>query len=326
MDSLIPVTVVAKRLGIPKSTYYDWLNKESKGQLKDNYKAPLNPDSPLPEEIDAVISYALENPTDGYRRLSYMMIDEDIACFSPSTVYRILSERDLLYRYKRSTKSKGQYDFSPTAPHQQWHTDLMYLKVQGSWYFFIAILDAYSRYIVHWELLENADASSVKAVVETALIRNPGVKPRIVTDNGVQFTSKEYKSLINEFSLIDIKIRINHPESNGAIERFHRTLREEGLAEKELKNKYTAEDIIKLWVTYYNHKRLHAGLKYLRPNDYLTGKVEERLTERKEKIKKAQDNRRKKNREKQNKNNFKEQNVVALPPHPQDLSLLAIPA
>jgi len=202
----------------------------------------------------------------------------------------------------------------------------MYLWVSGRWYFFIAIVDAYSRYIVHWELLEIASAAAVRAVIQTALKKYPGHRPRLVTDNGVQFTSREFKELIKDFSLKDIKIRIKHPESNGLIERVHRSLREEGLSDQQLKNKYSAEEIISVWVEHYNHTRLHASLKYLRPIDYLTGCHKEKLRERHEKIVLAAKRRRQENLKLYQNENVKEQTAGALPPNPQDLPRMAVPA
>ena len=295
------------------------------GDLEDHYQAPVNLDAPLDSEIKAVINYALDHPKEGYHRLCWMMVDKNVAFLSASSIYRILSARDLLCRWKKSSKSGGKYDFKPTAPHQQWHTDLMYLWVSGRWYFFIGVLDSFSRYIVHWELLEIASAAAVRAVIQTALRKYPDKKPRLVTDNGVQFTAKEFRELVKEFSLKDIKIRIKHPESNGAIERFHRSLREECLSDKELKDKYSAADIISAWVDYYNNERLHASLHYLRPVDYLNGKQEERFAERKEKVKRAQQRRRFENL-KHYKKIVKEQQEGALPLEPQDLPRVAVPA
>lgn len=320
------LTWVLGYLGLPLSTYYRWRTRQVKGQLADQYKAPINLDVPLAPEIEAVLKYAISHPKEGYRRLSYMMIDDNVAYFSPSTVYRILSDNELLCRWKKSVKSTSPYNFTPTDAHQQWHTDIMYLWVSGRWYFFVGLLDAYSRYIVHWELLEVASAAAVRGVIQTALKKYPGKKPRLVTDNGVQFKGRDFRELIKEFSLKDIKIRLKHPESNGAIERFHRSLREEGLSDRELKTKYNALDIITKWVHYYNNIRLHASLKYLRPVDYLTCRQEELLKERKEKMRLAQRKRREINLQLSKENIVKEQNKGALPPNPQDLPLVAVPA
>ena len=115
---------------------------------------------------------------------------------------------------------------------------------------------------------------------------------------------------MKEFSLLDIKCRIWHPESNGKIERFHRSLREEGLSDKQLENKYKALEIIENWVWHYNNQRLHAALRYLRPIDYLNGTAEKKLQIRRDKLKKAARMRRESNRNLCNQI-VKEQKVVA---------------
>jgi putative transposase len=288
---------VVTRLGMHMGTYYRWRQREAVGDLEDKVVIQPNLDAALADEVKAVINYALQHPCDGYRRLAYMMIDEDVAHLSPSSVYRILNSEDLLYRYKRSSKSNGKYDFKPMGPHEQWHTDIMYLWVHSRWYFFVGVIDAWSRYLVHWDLLESVSAQDVTAVLQSALKKYPGVKPRIVSDNGPQFKSKDFRQLLKEFSLLDIKIRIRHPESNGLQERFHRSLREEGLSEVELKNKHKAIAAIEKWIDYYNNQRLHASLGYIRPVDYLNGNQHEIRKVRRQKLAYAAKVRRRKNRE-----------------------------
>ena len=80
----------------------------------------------------------------------------------------------------------------PTSPNQRWHTDIMYLWVEGGWYFFVGVLDGYSRYLVHGELLASMRADDVTLVVQRALEKVPGAKPDIVSDHGSQFTSKDF--------------------------------------------------------------------------------------------------------------------------------------
>lgn len=312
---------VLRYLGLPRNTYYRWRRRAATGTLDDRPSFQVNLDAALAEEIQAVIAYALEHPKDGYRRLAWMMVDGDVAYLSPSSIYRILNDADLLYRYKRSSKSSGVYDFTPSAPHQQWHTDILYLWVKNRWYFFVGVLDAYSRYIVHWELLESMSGADVRAVLQSALKKYPGHNPRLVTDNGVQFKGDDFKALIREFTLKDIKIRVKHPESNGAIERFHRSLREEAIGDEMPQDKYDALDTITAWVEHYNNERLHAGLKYLRPVDYLQDKVDALLAERKYKLTKATGRRRKQNLKRYCEHNDKEQ-LGAWHPTTQDLSLL----
>ena len=109
------------RLGLTKARYREWRRRAAQHALTDrSTRAPLV-DGILVEEKEAVKSYALAHPQDGYRRLAWQMIDADVAYVSPSSVYRILNEADLLYRWKRRT-SAGAVPAKPSRPHERWHT------------------------------------------------------------------------------------------------------------------------------------------------------------------------------------------------------------
>lgn len=290
-------------LGIEKSRYYAWVRRRAADTLADCCSRPVTElDALLTEEKEAVKQYALLHPKDGYRRLTWQMVDEDVAFMSASSVYRVLDEADMLYRWHRPTHT-GAVPPKPTRPNERWHTDIMYLRVQDTWYFLVTVLDSYSRYVVHWNLLTSMAAWDVSLVVQEALelVRRdyPGasdVKPDMVTDNGPQFTSRDFKQLVRHFELEHIRIRTYHPESNGVLERFHRTTREE-IADEDLKNLVRAREIIARWVKHYNEERLHAGLGYLQPAEYYRGDPEARRSERKAKLASAREDRRKINQE-----------------------------
>lgn len=287
---------ILKRLGLPKARYYAWRRRAKRDRLEDAHPVGVCYHRILPEEKEAAIAYALSHPRDGYRRLAWRMVDEDVAYLSPSSVYRILDDADLLYRWKRSRRA-GEPPPRPTRPNERWHTDLMYLRVEDSWYFLVTVLDAYSRYVVHWELLSSMTANDVRLVIQQA-VEKTGAEPEIVTDNGSQFTSKDFKEMVRLFELEHIRIRTYHPESNGLLERFHRSTRE-ALSQEELHNLSRARILIGLWVEHYNHKRLHAALQYLPPAEYYEedGDPEARLAERKEKLARARARRERTNRE-----------------------------
>jgi transposase InsO family protein len=283
---------ILSHLGLSKARYREWTKRRDQDRLRDlPTRSPLL-DGILEEEKVAVCDYALKHPKDGYRRLAWQMVDEDVAYLSPSSVYRILSEADLLSRWKRSSRI-GNAPPKPERPHERWHTDIMYLRVVDNWYFLVTVLDAYSRYVVHWELLTSMRASEVELVIQQAL-EVTGANPDLVTDSGPQFTSLEFKGLVRRFQLEHIRIRTYHPESNGLIERFHRSTREE-LESADLENLAKAREIIARWVKHYNEERLHAGLNYLTPAEYYRGEPESRLAEREAKLERAREERRRRN-------------------------------
>ncbi len=161
-----PVYRTLAALGVPRSVYYAWRGRDS---LEDRAGKPCRVYAVLPEERAAIRDFSLQYPKIGYRKLTWMMVDAEVACVGESTVYRVLSEADLLSRWKRSTASPGDYDFRPTAPNQQWHTDVMYVWVAARFYFLLSFVDAYSRYIVHHKLLISLDGKSVAIELQAAL-------------------------------------------------------------------------------------------------------------------------------------------------------------
>jgi len=166
----------------------------------------------------------------------------------------------------------------------------MYIRILANWYFLVSVLDSYSRYIVYWELCTSLAAWQVTDVLDGALETlgdSPMRTPRVIRDNGSQFAAREWRELIARFNLEEIATRLRHPESNGRIERYQRTVREEGLADVDLRDYYHAREVVGRWVEFYNHERLHAALNYLRPVDYYRGQPEKLLAERRLKLERA---------------------------------------
>ena len=235
-------------LGVPRSVYYAWKGRDS---LEDQRAKPCRVYELLPEERAAICEFALQYPKIGYRKLTWMMVDAGTACVGESTVYRVLSDAELLSRWKRSTASSGEYHFRPSGPNQQWHTDVMYVWVAARFYFLLSFVDAYSRYIVHHKLLMSLDGKSVAIELQAALEAAKDVKPRVVHDHGSEFVNRDVAAVIKTHNLIDIKTRPRHPESNGIIERFNGTVRDE--TDNAYGNNYLqAEAIIAKLMHHYN--------------------------------------------------------------------------
>ena len=229
------------------------------------------------------VEFALMHPKIGYRKLTWMMIDAGIACVGESTVYRVLREADLLSRWKRSERSSGEYHFRPNAPNQQWHTDVMYVWVAARFYFLVSFVDAYSRYIVHHKLLLSLDGKSVATELQAALDALRASRPRVVHDHGSEFVNRDVAAVIKAHNLIDIKTRPRHPESNGIVERFNGTVRDE--TDNDYGDNYLqAEAIIGKLMQHYNEERLHATLGYMTPATWHRGQPEQVRQERAQRI------------------------------------------
>ena len=101
-------------------------------------------------ERQAIIDYYQKNPLAGYRRLTFMMLDQDIVAVSPSSVYRVLMAAGLLKRWNGKKSKKGTGFVQPLKPHEHWHIDISYINICGTFYYLCSLLDGYSRYIVHY--------------------------------------------------------------------------------------------------------------------------------------------------------------------------------
>lgn len=286
-------TQLISMLGISRHKYYDWLNRFGRDNNQ-NGKIPKQ-HWLTPEEVTAILDFAREkiaaNPYylhEGYRRLTYMGMDEGRFACSPASVYRILERYDLLNKWNtRINSSKGKGFNQPECPHQHWHTDIKYINFKGTFLFFISIIDGYSRYIVHHELRRNMTENDVTVVIQRAREKYPEVSPNLISDNGSQYIAKEFGIYIREAGLQHIRTSVNYPQSNGKIERFHRTLSSECLRISSFINIEDANKQVNQFIDNYNNNRLHSSLYYLRPVDFLNGTVDELITSRNAKLDEA---------------------------------------
>ena len=229
---------------------------------------------------------------EGYRRLCYRMIDEDVMYASPSSVYRVLKEASFLNKFKPSKESKKGCGYvQPTRPHQEWHIDISYVNVLGTFLFLVAVIDGYSRYIVAYDLRASMQEADVAIVLQRAREQFPDEHPRIISDHGGQFISKEFNAYIRNVGLTHTLISVGYPQSNGKLERFFGTAKRECIRKNSFLSIADARKIIDQFIEYYNNKRLHSAIDYVAPLDMLCGRKDEILKSRDEKLRKARERR-----------------------------------
>jgi transposase InsO family protein len=286
------VTHLIGWLGITVSKYYNWQNRYGKAN---EHNALIPRDFWLTEEEkQAIIDFYKDNPLEGYRRLTFMMLDQDIVAVSPSSVYRVLSAAELLRRWNGKTSKKGNGFVQPLQPHEHWHIDISYINLCGTFYYLCTLLDGCSRYIVHWELREAMTEKDVEIILQRAREKFPKATPQIISDNGPQFIAKDFKEYIRIAGMTHVRTSPYYPQSNGKLERYHKTIKNECIRPKVALSLEEARMQISDYIRYYNEERLHSAIGYVAPKAKLEGREKQIFTERDQKLEAAREARKQK--------------------------------
>ncbi len=290
-NSKLSVKQTLKEFGINRSTFYDWYRKYKElgyDGLANSYRRPHQFWNEIPQtERDRVVATALEKPELTPRELAWHITDVMGYYISESSVYRILKANDLVTSPAFTVISaKDKFSHPTERINQLWQTDFTYLKViHWGWYFLSTIMDDYSRYILSWELCKSATAADVKRSLEEAIARS-GIthvdvinRPRLLSDNGSAYISRELSSYLEEKGMAHTRGKPFHPQTQGKIERYHRSLKNiieldvYGMPE-ELQGQ------IEAFVDYYNNRRYHEALNNLTPSDVYFGRGQAILDKR----------------------------------------------
>jgi len=287
----LPVTHVLSQLGIARSTYYRWRrNFRHRGR-------PGLHDQPcmrnrtwnqiLPEERDKILEVAMLFPDWPPRQVSCYVTDNAEFAISESSVYRILKSEGLIQEIRQKTFPAGaEYRVKTTRPNQQWQSDATYLLVKNwGWYCLISVLDDFSRRILAWRLQSAMTAGDFSDVIEAAweaagVASIPAMgRPRLLTDHGAALISRDFGRYLEIKGIGHILASPYHPQTNGKIERYHRSCKER----INLIVWKTPEELgreISAFVSYYNGRRYHEALGNVTPDDVYFGRRDSIQTRR----------------------------------------------
>lgn len=286
----IAVKKLLSWLGLPASKWHAWLGRYGRA----NEHNGLVPRDHWLEvwEKQAILDFQEQFPLEGYRRLAFMMLDRDVVAVSPSSVRRVLKAAGRLRPWNVKPSKKGTGFVQPLAPHEHWHVDISYVNVCGTFYYLCSLLDGASRYLVHWELWERMTEPDVEIVIQRARERFPGARPRIISDNGPQFVARDFKHFIRLCGMTHVRTSPYYPQSNGKLERWHRTIKSQCIRPGAPLSADDARRLIADFVDHYNNVRLHSAIGYITPKDALDGRAQLIHEQRDRKLETAREARR----------------------------------
>jgi putative transposase len=287
----LPVKKVLSQLGISRSTYYRWRQRfRNQGQPGLHDMPPVRSrtwNQILPEERNKVLEISMLFPDWSSREVSCHITDNEGFTISESSVYRILKSEGLIKEVQLKTFPAGpEYRVKTTKPNQQWQTDATYLLVKNwGWYYLISVLDDFSRRILAWRLQPAMTAGDFSNVIEAAG-ESVGIdtiskehRPRLVTDNGSALISKDFGRYLEIKGIGHILASPYHPQTNGKIERYHRSCKEQINLVVWESPEELREEIAK-FIEYYNTRRYHEALGNVTPDDVYFGRRDSIQTRR----------------------------------------------
>lgn len=138
-----------------------------------------------------------------------------------------------------------------------------------------------------WKILLDMTAQSVSLFMQEVIDKTGCESVKLIHDNGSQLISKEFRDVLTAGKVQQVRIRRNHPQSNGKSERFNGLVRQECLRPESPATITEVEKIVGAYIDNYNIHRLHSSLAYMRPVDYYMGNPRAICAERIEKLKRA---------------------------------------
>lgn len=260
-------------VGLQRSRYNRW--REAKPATAAPEKLDVCSWELLEEERQAILDYHREtiqqNRRVGYRTLTYEMLDNDVAACSESSVYRTLKNAGRLSSRVIEPSKKGTGFEQPKAVHEHWHIDITYLWEFGHKAYLVTVLDGKSRYVLSHSVLTNIKAGSIEKALQKATERFPDARPTLITDNGSQFVSSQFKGLLADYGFEQRRTSVNYPQANGKMERQFRTTKEFLRSRSILNFNDLIENIDEI-IDFYCNRRYHSALGYITPADAFFGR------------------------------------------------------
>lgn len=286
----LPCCRALAQLGLPRSTYYRWLKRLSEGRLEDNKGGSTVPWNKIrPEEEYQILTEARVSPELSCRHIAWKITDGGKMYVSESTVYRILKREGLIKPVEIvGFKAAKEYHRKTKKPNELWASDCCHLKVvDWGWYYLVTVMDDYSRFILGWDLKVDMTAGSLEDVVQHAVdfsgMTDVPLDDRTVllSDNGSGYISQQFNEYLRLVGIRHITASPFHPQTNGKIERYHRTIKGE-INQLPYEIPSDLKKAIGAFIDYYNYRRYHEGLGNVTPYDVYTGKHPEIIQRRKE--------------------------------------------
>lgn len=270
------ISEICRRANVSRKTAYKWMNRYEAGvlsSLEDESRRPhISPHQTNPEIENRILEHRENFPTWGARKIQHLLKREALPIVPAiSTITEILRRHGKL----GITKSTPAYQrFERQAPNDLWQIDFKGHFAMGTNRCHpLTLLDDHSRYALCLKACKDETGETVKSAL-IQCFRHYGLPLQMNSDNGNPWGNSNPDEVWNRFAIWLIKLGIQlthsrpyHPQTNGKLERFHRSLKQELLNQRNFDDLRETQQAFDEWTHLYNHYRPHEAINMKTPSE-----------------------------------------------------------
>ncbi len=266
------INLMCQVTGVSRSGYYRW-----------QYQQDL-PKSNEDQILLGNIQRAFQDSRKSYGapRIYRQLKSEGIAC-GRHRIARLMREDGIVARrrrqYKKPVSAQRIQPFASNILNRQfqvntkdrvWACDVSYFWTHTGWIHLAIVMDLYSRRIIGWSMNNRVDKELTQDALGMAFTnRNPSASITHYSDQGAEYTNKDYQTLLKEHNMIISMSRKANCYDNAVVESFFKTIKAELARKTKFKTQDEAKSAIFEYIeVFYNRKRMHSTLGYLSPVEY----------------------------------------------------------
>lgn len=257
---------ILANLKVAKSTYYRWARRAGQGGSGIAAESPRTTSRSVTDEERAIIDKVkLERPEMRHRQIQGLMQLEG-HFVSQTVVYKHLKAQGKVEPYARRSAPWKEPLYEVIGANIMWGADWTKLRIGGQRWYLLTLIDFYSRYIVHHEIVPTVNAGHIVRLYETGLSvfnipLDLTLKPELRLDQGSPNTSRVTREFFKDISADLSYARVRRPTDNARTERFYRTIKQEEIyIVGDYQDESTAKEEIATYIKWYNEKRPHQAL------------------------------------------------------------------
>jgi len=273
------VTDVARRYGVARQTVHGWLRRygtDGLAGLVDRSSKPGSCPHQTPAEVEArIVELRRANPRWGPRSIGYQLAQEEVSPVpSRSSIYRALRRHNLVEAKPRRRRRADYKRWERSRAMELWQMDVTggVRLADGTEAKVVTGVDDHSRFCISAKVVARATARPVCDALGEAMRRH-GVPDQILTDNGKVFTGRFgpgsgevlFDRICRENGIRHLLTAPRSPTTTGKVERFHKTIKGELLADSTFQSLTEAQSALDAWVEHYNTTRPHQGIGMVPP-------------------------------------------------------------